>query len=62
MSRSPWRLLGISLRLCHLTLHIACAFAVAAVYPKLGLPAQQRFMRWWSRSLLKLLSECDHPI
>lgn len=60
MKRSPWRLLGISLRLGHLTLHIACAFAVAGVYPKLGLLAQQRFMRWWSRSLLKLLKVQHH--
>ncbi|PIY27910.1 MAG: 1-acyl-sn-glycerol-3-phosphate acyltransferase [Comamonadaceae bacterium CG_4_9_14_3_um_filter_60_33] len=60
MKRSPWQLFGISLRLGHLTLHIACAFAVAGVYPKLGVLAQQRFMRWWSRSLLKLLKVKHH--
>jgi len=31
MKRSPWRLLGISLRLGHLTLHIACATALHAM-------------------------------
>ncbi|MBE0473567.1 1-acyl-sn-glycerol-3-phosphate acyltransferase [Rhodoferax sp.] len=60
MKRSPWRLLGISLRLGHLTLHIACAFAVAGVYPALRVPVQQRFMRWWSRSLLTLLKVQHH--
>ncbi len=60
MKRSPWRMLGISLRLGHLTLHIACAFVVAGVYPALRVPAQQRFMRWWSRSLLKLLKVQHH--
>jgi len=60
MKRSPWLLLGIGLRLGHLTLHIACAFAVAGVYPALRVPAQQRFMRWWSRSLLELLKVQHH--
>lgn len=60
MNRSPLFLLVISLRLSHLTVHIACAFAVAWVYPALGSAAQGRFMRWWSQGLLRLLKVQHH--
>jgi len=60
MNRSPWFLLVISLRLSHLTVHIACALAVALVYPALGPAAQGRFMCWWSQGLLRLLKVRHH--
>jgi len=60
MNRSPWFLLVISLRLSHLTVHIACALAVALVYPALGPAAQGRFMCWWSQGLLRLLQVRHH--
>lgn len=60
MNRSPFLLLITGLRLGQLMLHIACAFALACVYPALGLPAQRRLMRWWSHHLLKLLQVQHH--
>jgi len=60
MTRSPFLLLVISLRLGCLMGHIVCALAVAGVYPSLSSSAQRRFVCWWSHGLLKLLRVQHH--
>lgn len=66
MYRSPLLLVVVGWRLSRLSMHIALAFVAACVYPSLSLPAQRRFMCWWSRALLKLLNvrheSCGQPV